>query len=114
MLVVELVGDRNLLLVPAIVSCLVAAQPENRSPSRVERIKHSVRSTLVLNSEFTHVAVSGRRDTRRIGKRERRAMLYEEFHDATNADLFLVVKGVEPSGELIGSLNLPSHPAIMP
>jgi hypothetical protein len=41
-------------------------------------------------------------------------MLYEEFHDATNADLFLVVKGVEPSGELIGSLNLPSHPAIMP
>jgi hypothetical protein len=41
-------------------------------------------------------------------------MLYEEFHDATDADLFLVVKVFEPCGELIRALNLPRHDTIMP
>jgi hypothetical protein len=36
-------------------------------------------------------------------------MLYEEFYHATNADLFLVAEGFEPSGELVGALNVPRH-----
>ena len=30
-------------------------------------------------------------------------MLDEELYDATDADLFLVAKGLEPSGELVGA-----------
>lgn len=41
-------------------------------------------------------------------------MLDKEFYDATNADLFLVAEGLEPSGELIGAFNDPRHQVIMP
>jgi hypothetical protein len=41
-------------------------------------------------------------------------MLYEEFYDATNADLFLVAEGPEPSGELVGTLDVSRHEASMP
>src|SRR5260221_2485993 len=111
MFVVEPVRNRSLLLVPAIVSGLVAAQQENAGSSRVERIQHTVRPPLVLNPEFSHVAVPGRCDARRIWEWERWSMLDEEFYDAADADLFLVAEGLEPSGEFVGALNLPSHTA---
>src|SRR5262245_2723148 len=114
MLVVEPVRDRNLLLVPAFVSRLIAAQQENAGSSWVERIQHTVRPPPVLNSEFSHVAVPGRRDARRIREGERRSMLYEEFYDAADADLFLVAEGLEPSGELVRAFNIPRHWPIMP
>ena len=41
-------------------------------------------------------------------------MLYEEFDDTTDADLFLVAEAFEPSGELVGALNVPRHQLIMP
>jgi hypothetical protein len=41
-------------------------------------------------------------------------MLYEEFYDAADADLFIVAEGLEPSGKLVGALDLPSHIVIMP
>ena len=90
------------------------AHQKNRGSSRVERIQHTVRPSLVLDSEFSHVAVPGRRDARRIREWERRSMLYEEFDNATNADLFLGAEGLEPSGKLVGALNVPRHWLIMP
>jgi hypothetical protein len=60
------------------------------------------------------VAVPGRRDARRIRERERRSMLYEEFYDAADADLFVVAEGLEPSSKLVSALNVPRHPLIMP
>lgn len=114
MSVVEPVRNRNLLFVPAIVSGLVAAQQENAGSSRVERIQHTVRPPLVLDPEFSHVAVPGGCDARRIWEWERWSMLDEEFYDAADADLFLVAEGLEPSGEFVGALNLPSTPQIMP
>ena len=36
-------------------------------------------------------------------------MLDKEFYDATNADLFVVGEGLEPSGELVSTLNVPRH-----
>ena len=38
----------------------------------------------------------------------------KEFYDATNAELFLVAEGLEPPGELVGTLNVPRHRLIMP
>jgi hypothetical protein len=36
-------------------------------------------------------------------------MLYEEFYDAADADLFVVVESLEPASEFVGAFNLPSH-----
>jgi hypothetical protein len=41
-------------------------------------------------------------------------MLHEQFYDTANADLFLVIERPEPSGELVGTLDLPPHKCIMP
>ena len=109
MLVVEPVRDRNLFLVPAIVSRFIAGQQKNAGSSRVERVQHTVGPPVVLNSELSHVAVPGCRDARRIWEWERRPLLDEEFYDATDADLFLVAEGLEPAGELVGALNIPRH-----
>lgn len=35
-------------------------------------------------------------------------MLHEQFHHATDADLFVVGEGLKPAGELVVALNLPS------
>jgi hypothetical protein len=41
-------------------------------------------------------------------------MFGEEFYDAADAHLLLVAEGLEPSGELVGALNVPRHRLIMP
>jgi hypothetical protein len=41
-------------------------------------------------------------------------VLDEQFHDAADADLLVVVEAPEPSSEFVGALNLPRHVAIMP
>jgi hypothetical protein len=82
---------------------------ENCGSSRVERVEDTVRPSFMLNSEFSHVAVPGHRDTGRIREWERWPMLYEKFYDAADADLLLVAEGLEPSGELVGALNGPRH-----
>jgi hypothetical protein len=68
----------------------------------------------VLDSLLAHVAVSGRRNARGVWKRQRWPVLYQEFHDAADADLFFVVEIVEPSGEFVRALNFPGHSQNMP
>ena len=58
--------------------------------------------------------VPGRGDAGRIRERQRRAVLYEQFYNAADANLFLVAEGLEPSGELVGAFNVPRHRQIMP
>ena len=41
-------------------------------------------------------------------------MFDQQLDDATDADLFFVVEVTEPSGELVGALDLPRHARIMP
>ena len=48
------------------------------------------------------------------GKRQRWPVLHEEFHNATDADLFLVREVFEPPGEFVGALDLPCHHLNMP
>jgi hypothetical protein len=41
-------------------------------------------------------------------------VVHEQFHYATDADLFFVVEVSEPPGELVGALDLPCHRINMP
>jgi Uma2 family endonuclease len=68
----------------------------------------------VLDSQLAHVAVSGRRNARRVWKRQRWPVLHEQLHDATDAYLFFIVEILEPAGEFVGARNLPCHPDNMP
>lgn len=36
-------------------------------------------------------------------------MLYQQFHNAADADLFFVGEAFKPFGKLVGALNLPRH-----
>lgn len=42
------------------------------------------------------------------------AVLDEQLHHATDADLLFVVEATEPCREFVRALNLPRHQAIMP
>jgi hypothetical protein len=41
-------------------------------------------------------------------------VLHEQFHNAADADLFVVVEGLKPAGELVGASNSQATPSIMP
>jgi hypothetical protein len=56
MLLVERIGFGDHLVVPAVVAGLVAAEEEDGNAARVEGIENAVRSTLVLDAKFAHMA----------------------------------------------------------
>src|SRR5579862_1923488 len=58
MFVVQAVGNRHVDLVPAVVSCFVAAHEQDRVTFRIEPIKHSQRASLSLNAKLAHVPVT--------------------------------------------------------
>lgn len=109
MFIVECVGLWHVLCVPAVVPGLVATEQKNGRAARVEGIKHSVRSALVLEAQFPHVAMAGAFDTGRVRKRKRRAVFYKQVHDAADADLLVVCQIREPFGKAVGPLDIPNH-----
>ena len=66
----------------------------------------------VLNPEFAHVAVARRCDARRVRKRQRWPVFYEQLYDSTYADLLLVSEIVEPVAELVGAFDFPRHASV--
>jgi len=56
--IVNGVCEWYILLIPAVVACLVAANQEHRSPTRIECIEDSIRPSLMLNAQLTHVRVT--------------------------------------------------------
>src|ERR1700733_2237964 len=56
--VVNLIGQRHVLLVPLVVASLVTAQEQKRHAARIENVKHPVGLALVLYMEFTHCRVT--------------------------------------------------------
>src|SRR5271166_93631 len=56
--VVNLIGQRYVLLVPAVIAGFVTAQQQQRDSARIENIKHPVGVALVLHSELTHCRVT--------------------------------------------------------
>src|SRR5207302_3667456 len=56
-LVVESVRERNELLIPAVVSRLVAPDQQDRDAARIESVEHPIRAPRVLNTKFAHMSM---------------------------------------------------------
>ena len=59
MLVVQSIRDRDHPLVETMIACLVTCDEQNRLSQRIKRIEDSIRSPLMLDSEFAHMRVLG-------------------------------------------------------
>jgi hypothetical protein len=46
----------------------------------------------MLNSQFPHLPMARSNDSRRVWKRQRRAMFHKQLNDAANIHLFVVVE----------------------
>ena len=68
----------------------------------------------MLNPKFPDMPVTRSNDSRRVGKRQCRALLDKQFDNAANIHLFIVPETKKPGGELVDAFNLPSHIRIMP
>ena len=107
--IVQLVGSWNVDLVPPVVTCLVAADEQDRRAFRIERIQHSERSSVNLDAEFAHMRVSRpvHARTHRISKVG--AILLEHSDGGIDFDLLGLLQAVPPIFELVDELNVPSH-----
>src|SRR6266568_496435 len=56
-LVVEPVRQRNELLIPTVVSGLVASDQQDRDAARIESIEHPIRTSRVLNAKLAHMSM---------------------------------------------------------
>lgn len=57
MLVIDLVGPRDILVIPAIVACLIAANKQNGHATRIKRIENPVRAPAVLDPQPSYESV---------------------------------------------------------
>ena len=68
----------------------------------------------MLNPKFPHMPVTRSNDSRRVRKRQCRALLDKQFDNAANIHLFIVPETEKLGSELVNAFNLPSHTRIMP
>ena len=68
----------------------------------------------MLNPKFPYMPVTRSNDSRRVRKRQCRALLDKQFDNAANIHLFIVPETEKPGGELVNAFNLPSLTRIMP
>lgn len=59
MLVVEHVGLGDEILVPTVLTRLVAAEQKNRATARVKREEHALGPSRMLHTKFLHTRVTG-------------------------------------------------------
>jgi hypothetical protein len=88
-LVVKAISDWDIDLVPAVVAGLVPANQQYGATTWIERIQQSVRTALVLNSQFAHVLVLRTPDTRAVRKSEVRTSFFQEADRGAYRLLFL-------------------------
>ena len=109
MFVIESICDRNMLVVPAIISSLGASKKENGDSPGVEGVENPVRPATVLNPELPHVSMPGSGDLARLGKRELGAFLLQEPNYNVKGILLLSIECHPPPLELIRVLYVPCH-----
>jgi hypothetical protein len=109
MLVIEPVRYRDETPVKPVVSGLVASDQQDRSPTRIEGVKHAQRVPARLNAKLPHMPMSRAFDPRRVRERQPWALLFQKADRRANIDLLTVIQSGKPLAELIGVLDHPGH-----
>jgi len=101
------VCERYILLIPAIVACLVAANQEQCRPARVKCIEDAIRPSVMLNAQLTHVPVTRRRNSGRMRHLQGRTNCLQKADYEVNALLFGCGQSIPPVAELTGEFDFP-------
>ena len=109
MFVIQLIGDGDMKLIPAIVSGFVATNQQNRHTARVKGIKRAVRSPGMLRSEFAHVSMSRATYATAVRMAQRRTTRLQQLNRSRQRNLLCLRQTGPPFAKFIGVLNIPSH-----
>jgi len=112
--VVELIRERYVVFIPPIVSCLGSANQKNRTPQRIERIKHPIGSTCMLDPKLPHMGVSRAVDARTVRMLESRTILFEQTDIGCHRGLLGFVKTIPPLTKFVCVFYLAKCPHIPP
>src|SRR5919106_5240959 len=92
-LIVEPVGMQDVLFVPSVLTGFVAAKKQDRHPARIEGVKDTIRSPLMLNAQLAHVSMLGTNDLRAIRERQVGALKLQQLNHGGHGDLLVFVQG---------------------
>src|SRR5436190_17805710 len=104
-LVIEPIGDRDELFVEPLVTGLVAANEQDRSPPRIERIEDAQRPAAALYPQFAHMRMTRSHDPARVRKRQCRTPALQLLNDRGNILLLSLHERIPPDAELVGVLD---------
>jgi|SRR5579872_4233712 len=109
MLGVNLVSAWNKIVVPAVVSGLIAADQQNRNASRIEGKKCAVWASAMLGSQLLHVRMLRSSNQVDMWTSQAGSTFAEKIHAGSNVFLFRLAQGIPPRLELVGEFNFPCH-----
>jgi hypothetical protein len=108
-LVKEFVRNRYELVVPPIITGLVAAEQQDSASPGIEGIQDAVGPTCMLDDQFLHMGMSRCLDISQMGPAECRTVPLEQPHFGINIDLFGFGKAVPTLLERVSELDLLFH-----
>ena len=106
MLVVEVVRPGHSLLVPPVLTRLVAPDQEDGDPSRVKGVENPDRAPPGLDSQLSHVRVAGVPDVAAVRELEMWASNFEEPDRGRHLGLFGFGQAPPPPEPPVGDLYL--------
>src|SRR5437899_269184 len=107
MFVVQPIGHRHKLLVPATLARFVPTNQQNCSAPRIEGEQNTIGSSSVLNAQFLHVGVLRGRYRVYMRPAERRPEAAKQVYLSPYVHLFGFAQTFSPRPEFIRKLYLP-------
>lgn len=97
------------LFVPSVLSRFVSTDQQEGNAAWIEGVQDTIRTALVLNSQFSHVAEGRALDTGAVRMRECRSFFLQQSHYACDGILLSFIEGLPPGFEFVGELDLTCH-----
>ena len=113
MRVVQPVGNGDMHVVPSLIAGFAAADQQDRTAARIERVKNAVRAAFMLDAQLAQVIVSEAVNPRRVRKTKLRSIRFEQPDRCGACLLFGFGHCLPPRAELVGVFHFPFalHPA---
>ena len=105
--IVDCVCERNIFLIPAVVSCLIPTDEQQSRAARIEGIKNAIRPSFVLDAQLAHMCMTRRLDAGRMRHPECRTEFLQKADRKIHALLFGGGKAIPPLAEFVGEFDFP-------
>src|ERR1035437_2001005 len=110
---VELICQRYLFLVPAVIAGFVATEQQKSYAARIKNVKHPVGVSLVLHAQLTQSGMARAVYLAAVRKRKMGATLFQQQNGPFDRYAFGFGEPAPPDFELIRNLDAPRHTTII-